>query len=74
MKLMKPPLPQPLGDGSPPEPEGEQLTPSNNAVLPLRELRDRLIIRPLPANRWLCTYVMHNFRVAGHGRIVALWV
>ncbi len=67
VNLMKPLLPEPLRDGPPPEPERQQLAPSNNAVLPLRELGDRLVVRPLAPNRLLCTYVMHNFRFARHG-------
>jgi hypothetical protein len=68
---MKPLRPEPRRDGPPPEPERPQLAPGNHAVLPLRELGDRLIGRPLPTNRLLCTYVMHNSRFVRHDRILA---
>ena len=63
---------EPRRDRPATQPERHQLPTGNDAMLPLRELRDRRIISIAPStNRTFCIYVMHNVALVGHGRIVA---
>jgi hypothetical protein len=55
--------PEARSDRSPPQPERDELIPSDHAMLPIGKLGNRRI----RANRQSCIYVMLICRLAAHG-------
>jgi hypothetical protein len=68
MHAMQPPGGHPMRHGPAPQPDRFELAPRNDAVLALRQLRDRAIRRVLDE---FCTYVVHFSSLAEHGLSVA---